>query len=251
MWCPRLAGCIQQGVIEMAGPVWSVGNCSLFRLLDDAQLRELEKYARIRSYPKNTAVYCPHDTADGVFLVAKGRVRLCSTTDDGKQAILAFVETGEIFGELALLDAGGREDRAETLVDSTIILLAAERLRRLMNSSMDLTLGITKLIGLRRMRIERRLRSLLFRSNRERLVHLLVDLAGQYGKATKEGLLIDVKLSHQELASIIGATRETVTATLGEMQQNGLLTIGRQRIAILDLRRLAFEANLPVPTLSR
>jgi len=72
-------------------------------------------------------------------------------------------------------------------------------------------------------------------------------LAGQYGKSTKDGLLIDIKLSHQELASIIGSTRETVTATLGEMQASGLLTIGRQRIAILDIRRLAFEANLPVP----
>jgi len=231
----------------MAGPVWSVGNCSLFRLLNETQLRELEKYARVRSYPKNNALYCPRDAADGVFLVASGRVRLCSTTSDGKQAILAFVEPGEIFGELALLDSGEREERAETVVDSTIVLLSAERLRLLMNTSIDLTLGVTKLIGLRRLRVERRLRSLLFRSNRERLVHLLVDLAGQYGKSTKDGLLIDIKLSHQELASIIGSTRETVTATLGELQQSGLLTIGRQRIAILDIRRLAFEVNLPVP----
>jgi len=231
----------------MAGPVWSVGNCSLFRLLNETQLRELEKYARVRTYPKNNALYCPRDTADGVFLVASGRVRLCSTTSDGKQAILAFVEPGEIFGELALLDSGEREERAETVVDSTIVLLSAERLRLLMNTSIDLTLGVTKLIGLRRLRVERRLRSLLFRSNRERLVHLLVDLAGQYGKSTKDGLLIDIKLSHQELASIIGSTRETVTATLGELQQSGLLTIGRQRIAILDIRRLAIEANLPVP----
>jgi len=231
----------------MAGPVWSVGNCSLFRLLNETQLRELEKYARVRSYPKNNALYCPRDAADGVFLVASGRVRLCSTTSDGKQAILAFVEPGEIFGELALLDSGEREERAETVVDSIIVLLSAERLRLLMSTSIDLTLGVTKLIGLRRLRVERRLRSLLFRSNRERLTHLLVDLAGQYGKSTKDGLLIDIKLSHQELASIIGSTRETVTATLGEMQASGLLTIGRQRIAILDIRRLAFEANLPVP----
>jgi len=60
-------------------------------------------------------------------------------------------------------------------------------------------------------------------------------------------LWIDIKLSHQELASIIGATRETVTTTLAKMQQSGLLTIGRQRIAILHIRRLAFEANLPIP----
>ena len=79
------------------------------------------------------------------------------------------------------------------------------------------------------------------------MVHLLVELASQYGKSTKDGLLIDITLSRQELASIIGSTLETVTATLGELQQSGLLTIGRQRIAILDIRRLAFEANFSVP----
>lgn len=228
----------------MSRPIWSIENCSLFRLLNDEQLRELEKRARIRSYPKNSAIYAPTDSADGVFLVASGRVRLCSSTADGKQAILALIEPGEVFGELALLDSAGREERAETTIESTIVLLAAEPLRQLMNHSMELTLGVTKLIGLRRVRVERRLRSLLFRSNRERLSHLLIDLVAQYGRETNDGILINIKLSHQELASIIGATRETVTTTLGEMQLAGLVKIGRQRIILVDPARLAKEADV-------
>ncbi len=227
--------------------MWSIGNCSLFRILNDTQLGELERFARIRTLPKNSAVYTPSDAADGVFLVAAGRVRLCSTTSEGKQTIMALVEPGEIFGEMSLIDPSRREERAETVVPSTIVLLSADRVRQLMNSSIDLTLGITKLIGLRRIRVERRLRSLLFRSNRERLMHLLVDLAAQYGKLTADGLLINIKLSHQELASIIGATRETVTATLGELQQESLVKLGRQRIIIVDPRRLAAGVNLPEP----
>lgn len=185
-----------------------------------------------------------------MFLLAQGRVRICWTTPDGKQAILAFVEPGELFGELALVQRGEREERAETATDSTVVLLPGDELRRLMESSADVSLGVTKLIGLRRKRVERRLRSLLFRSNRDRLADLLLELVEQYGRNTHEGVLLDIKLSHQELASIIGATRETVTTLLGEMQLDGLLKVSRQKIVVRDLRRLAADQGTPVPKVS-
>ena len=116
-----------------------------------------------------------------------------------------------------------------------------------MEESPGLALGVTKLIGLRRKRVERRLRSLLFRSNRERLTQLLLDLTDQYGNATTEGVEMGIKLSHQDLASIIGATRETVTTVLGEMQSEGLLRIERQKLIVLDLPRLAADATQPLP----
>ncbi|MEZ6134051.1 MAG: Crp/Fnr family transcriptional regulator [Pirellulaceae bacterium] len=102
---------------------------------------------------------------------------------------------------------------------------------------------MTKLIGLRRKRIERRLKSLLFRNNRDRLTHLLTELAEQYGNATTEGIELGLRLSHQDLASIIGATRETVTTLLGEMQSEGLVKIHRQRLVVLDIPRLGASLN--------
>jgi len=227
--------------------LWYVRNCSLFERLTENQLSDMERHARIRSYPKGSAVYLPNDETDSAFLLADGRIRICSTTPDGKQAILAFVEPGEIFGELALVQPGEREERAEAAVNSTVVLLPGSQLRDLMEASPHLTLGVSKLIGLRRQRIERRLRSLLFRSNRDRLGSLLLELVEQYGRMTNEGLLVGIKLSHQELANIIGVTRETVTVLLGEMQLEGLLKVGRQKIVIRDLPRLAAMIGAPVP----
>jgi CRP-like cAMP-binding protein len=231
----------------MPQQVWYVRNCSLFQWLNEEQLSGLERRARIRSFPKNSAVYMPSDSADGVFLLAEGRIRICSSTPDGKQAILAFIEPGELFGELALIESRGREERAEAAADSTVVLLPGDEVRRLMEASAALTLGITKLIWFRRTRVERRLRNLLFRSNRDRLAHLLLELVEQYGRKMNEGVLVDIKLSHQELASIIGATRETVTALLGEMQLEGLLKVSRQRIVVRDLQRLAAQSDVPAP----
>ncbi|MEZ6078873.1 MAG: Crp/Fnr family transcriptional regulator [Pirellulaceae bacterium] len=174
-------------------------------------------------------------------------MQICSTTNEGKQCILALIEPGELFGELAIVDSSAREERAETVQNSTVVLLPGDHLRQLMEESPGLALGVTKLIGLRRKRVERRLRSLLFRSNRERLTQLLLDLTDQYGNATTEGVEMGIKLSHQDLASIIGATRETVTTVLGEMQSEGLLRIQRQKLILLDLPRLAATSTQPFP----
>lgn len=218
---------------------WYIKNCRLFETLLPEQLDRLERRARVCKLPKKTPVYLPSDAADGVLLLADGRVKLCSTTSEGKRAILAFIEAGEIFGELSLVGESEREEHAETVLASTIVLLPGDDLRELMAESAELTLGVTKLIGWRRKRIERRLKTLLFQSNRERLIYLLLDLGEQYGESTAEGLLLSIRLSHQDLASIIGTTRESVTVLLGELQLDGHLKVGRQRIVLKDINRLA------------
>lgn len=228
----------------MAQTFWHVRNCSLFQRLTEPQLEELEKKARIKKFPKGATLYLPTDRSDGTFLVAEGRIRICSTTPEGKQTILAFIEPGELFGELSLLDSSSREERAEAALNSTVVYLPSDHLRALMEVSAPLALGVTKLIGFRRKRIERRLKSLLYRNNRERLTHLLLELSEQYGNATSEGIELSIRLSHQDLASIIGATRETVTTLLGEMQSEKLLQIRRQRLLILDLRKLAGDSAI-------
>jgi CRP-like cAMP-binding protein len=233
----------------MADCVWYIKNCRLFERLTADQFARLERRARVRRIPKNTPVYLPSDAATGVFLLAEGRVKLCSSTPDGKQAILALIEPGELFGELALLDESEREEHAETMMASTLVLLAGETIEQLMNESPQLVLGVTKLIGLRRRRIERRLKSLLFRSNRERLIHLLLDLASQYGQPSEDGILLSIPLSHQDLASIIGATRETVTTLLGELQLERLIKVARQRLVIRELKRLAACVEVKPPAL--
>jgi CRP/FNR family cyclic AMP-dependent transcriptional regulator len=226
---------------------WYIKNCQLFERLSIDKLTRLEQRARVRRFPKGSSIYLPSDEDEGICLLVEGRVKICSSTPDGKQAILAFIEPGELFGELALVDATARDENAEAAADSTVVLLPLDVLQRLMEESPALALGVTKLIGLRCKRIERRLRSLLFRSNRDRLVHLLLDLAEQYGERTAEGVLLSIKLSHQDLAAVIGATRETVTVLLGQLQLDGLLKVSRQRIVIRAIERLARIADMAIP----
>ena len=234
----------------MSERLWYLKSCDLFKQLSADQLTALEARCRVRSFPRGTPIYLPADYADGVLLLAQGRVKIGSFTEEGKQTILAFVEPGEIFGELSLTGSEEREEYAEAVDKSIVVLISNEVIQELLAENPAVSMGVTKLFGLRRRRIERRLKYLLFRSNRERLVHLLLELAEQYGRQTPEGVELGIKLSHQDLASIIGSTRETVTVVLGELQSEGRLKLGRRKVVLTDMPQLASSVNTSVPQLN-
>jgi CRP-like cAMP-binding protein len=228
---------------------WFLKNCALFERLTPAQIARLEQRSQAKRFPRGSLVYVPSDAGESVLLLTTGRVKLYHITSDGKQALLALIDPGELFGELAVFDGGQREEFAEAMDGTTVLRIPAEEIIRLMESHPDVSLGVTRLMGLRRRRIERRLKSLLFRSNRERLIHLLMELADRYGRRTHAGVEIGVKLSHQDLASIIGSTRETVTVVLGELRSEGSLLIERRQIVLTQMEHLAHSINLSPPKL--
>jgi len=234
----------------MSETIWHLKRCHLFERLAAAETARLESRSLIRTFQRRSPIFLPGDRADDVLLLASGRVKICSLTDEGKQAILAFIEPGELFGELAVIGLATREDFCEATEKSTVVLIPREEMLRLMESHPEVSLGVTRLMGLRRRRIERRLKHLLFQSNRQRLVHLLLELVEQYGLTTAEGIELRIKLSHQDLADVIGSTRETVTVVLGELQAEGLLTIGRRRIVIRRLEVLAADVSQSPPVVA-
>lgn len=231
----------------MADSFWYIKNCNLFAQLSASDIAQLESQSRMRTLKKGEPVYLPHEQADGVLLVASGRVKICHATPDGKQSILGFVDTGEVFGELSLLGTEKRDEYVETTEKTTLVLLPKQALEEVIRKYPSIVLGVTKLIGSRRQRVEKRLRNLLFRSNRERVIHLLLELCEKYGVISENAIALNIRLSHQEMACIIGSTRETVTVVLGQLQKEGFLKIARRRVVITDLDRLAREVNESAP----
>ena len=231
----------------MAECFWYMKNCNLFSQVAAEDIAWLEGQSRMRKLKRGEPVYLPSQSVDGVILIASGRVKICHTTPEGKQAILDFIDAGEIFGELALLDAQERDEYAETTEKTTLIVIPKAQMQALIRKYPQIVLGVTKLIGLRRQKVERRLRNLLFRSNRERVVHLLMELAEKYGENVPEGVGLKIRLSHQEMASVVGSTRETVTVVLGQLQAENMINIARRKIVISDMAKLAKEVNEPVP----
>ncbi|MFO0811100.1 MAG: Crp/Fnr family transcriptional regulator [Gemmataceae bacterium] len=226
----------------MSETIWYLKRCPLFENLSSTECRRLESRARLRSLAPREIVYFPAEPGQTVLLLAKGRVKIKAVTPDGRETILAFVEAGEVFGELAILDEAPRDEYAEAVEASQVLALPRDDILWLMERRSDVAMHVTKLLGFRRRRIENRLRNILFRSTRERALALIVELLESHGQAIGTTWEIRVSLSHQEFANLIGATRESVTATLGQLQREGLIAIRRRRIAVVDRRRVTAEA---------
>jgi len=223
---------------------WFLKHCQLFERLSTEELRGLEAVSQFRRFPAGSPVYLPSDRAQTVLLLVAGRVKICQLTAEGKELILALIDPGELFGELALFDSEARNELAETVESSTLVALPGEALTRLLERHAELSLGITRLVGFRRRRIEQRLKNLLFQPLRLRLIHLLLELAQRYGRNTPEGVLIDIRLSQQNLAAIIGSSREGVTLGLGELVASGLLRRQGRRLVVISATALAAAMNV-------
>ncbi len=229
-----------------------LSSCPIIKSLDFGQLEQLATACRARSYNEKCLLSLPTGESRSVFLLASGRARIYHLNSDGRQTVLSFIEPGEVFGELAIVDPSAVLDYVETMDASVVVQIPVAALHQLMETSPAFLMGVTKLIGLRRRRVEQRLKNLLFRSNREKLVHLLLDLVEQYGSQNGIGVELGIRLSHQELANVIGSTRETVTITLGHLRDEGLIHVARQRIVLKRPERLAVmvgreQPRIPIP----
>ena len=227
----------------MADSYWFIKNCNLFEQVSHDDIKWLESRAKMRELKRGEPVYLPSQLDDVVLLVASGRIKTCHVTPEGKQAIIAFVEPGEIFGELALIGGTAQDQHAEATEATKLIAIRINDLQAILHKYSSVSFAITKLIGHRRLKIERRLKNLLFRTNRERIVHLILELTETYGQRTEEGINLGIKLSHQEIVSLIGSTRETVTVVLGQIQQEGKIKTARRKIVVKDLQALADEVK--------
>lgn len=223
----------------MQDRIWYLQNCDLLSKLNSQQLEAIERSSQIKVFPHSSPIYLPAQAADSVMLVIEGLVKICHLTGDGKLSTLAYVKAGEIFGELSLFDSEERGEYCGAVETTTVVRIPSVIMKSLMQSELDIALGVTTLVGLRRKRIENRLKNLLFTSNQQRLTHLLLDLAEQFGTAVEEGIQLSLKLSHQELANLIGTTRETVTILLGKMKSDGHIGGKRQHVILTDIVRLA------------
>lgn len=227
----------------MEGKLWYLKHCDLFGELTPEQIERLESHALIRRFKRQETVYAPGEPGRSVLVLASGRVKIKHITSDGKETILAFIDEGEIFGELALLGEVPRGEYAEAVADSQILMIPQEDILWLMEQRSDLALSITKLVGWRRRRVENRLRNILFLSSRDRMVHMLLELIDSHGDRRGDVCEIRLPLTHQDLASLIGLTRETVTVILGQLQLERLIKVQRRRITVLNCRRLSEEGG--------
>jgi CRP/FNR family transcriptional regulator len=199
----------------------------IFRDLSNDDLTSLERSTKMTTVRKGRVIYRQGDTAEGLFLLKQGRVRLSWYGHYGKKLELAVLEPGTFFGDMPLLGERMRLADAEAIEDSTLCVMSQLDIERLVLAKPYVALRMLEVLGRRLAATEQRLEDMTYRGVPERLASVLLRLASDRG-----GVIEGV--THQDLGDMVGAYRETVTAVLDKLQAAGYIELGRRRIQIVN-----------------
>lgn len=225
--------------------LWCMENFDLLRHLSMLERERLRRLVRTLRYKRGESIYLPGDPGDTIYFLRKGRVKLAYLDESGKRLTLMIRQKGEPFGEVALAGEEERKLIAEALDNIELCAISTSTLLRFAQENPSLSLTISKLVGLRLSEIENRLEDLLFKDVPTRLARLLVKLCEGFGEGAGEHQhVIPLKLTHQDIADLIGSARETTSIVLGEFEEEGLIEKERTHIIIHDLEGLRAKANL-------
>jgi len=189
-------------------------------------------------FKKDQFIYFPNERATHIYMIVNGRVKIGHYLDDGKEVTTSILSTGEIFGELALAGEDERRDFAQAMDQVTICPLSLDDLKELMKENKELSFKLLKLVGLRLMKLERKLELLVFKDARTRIIEFLKDSASWKGKKVGFETMIPTKLTHKDIAALTGTSRQTVTTILNELKDKNLINFDRRKILIRDIDQL-------------
>jgi len=219
--------------------LWYFESVNLFDVLCPHKTKVMDQKHEFRSFKKDQFIYIPNEEASHIYMIAQGRVKIGHYLDDGQEVVSAILTTGEIFGELALAGEEKRRDFAQVMDNDTEICpLSIDELKSLMKEDKELSFRLLKLVGLRLMRLERKLELLVFKDARTRIIEFLKDAASWKGKKVGFETMIPTKLTHKDIASLTGTSRQTVTTILNELKEQNLIYFDRKKILIRDLANL-------------
>lgn len=206
----------------------------LFKSLAPAEVAAFSQMVREKSYPKGSVILFEDDPGDALFVVRSGRVKVVLVAEDGREVILGILGVGEHFGELSLIDDQPRSAHVVAMEESALIVLRRDDFRRRVEENPAVAWALLLELSRRLRRADEKIGSLVLLDVPGRIARVLLDTAAETG-----GDDIEKPLTHQTIAHVIGASRETVSRAMREFVESGWITTVKRKIRIAD--RAALE----------
>ena len=217
-----------------AGRVWRLSEFDIFRDLSEREMDGIARSAPMREVAMGTVLISPDQGGEVLFILKKGRVRIYRLGADGRSLTTSIIEAGQLFGDMVALGQRMDDTYAEALDRCVVCIMSRNDVHQLLLSDPRIAARIAESLGARVAELERRLGDTVLKSVPARIASALAAMAGD-GRA-------DVRLTHEQLADLVGTTRETTTKVLGDLRDRRLVQLKRGRIVVVDgtgLRRVA------------
>ena len=195
------------------------------------------------SLTRGQVVFREGDARDELYVVAEGKIKLGRSSADGRENLLAIIGPGEMFGELSLFDPGPRTATATAVTDARVLALSHPDLRPWLTGRPEVALSLLRQVARRLRRTNEVLGDLVFSDVPGRVAKALLDLSKRFGIPSEEGVHVSHDLTQEELAQLVGASRETVNKALADFASRGWLRLEARAVVLLDPERLARRAR--------
>lgn len=210
----------------------------LFKGIDPAELDHFGELLREKSYPKGSVILFEDDPGDALFIVRTGGVKVVLVAEDGREVILGMLGVGEHFGELSLIDDQPRSAHVIAMEESSLLVLRRDDFRRRVEANPSVAWSLLTELSHRLRRADGKIGSLVLLDVPGRIARLLLDSA-----TAGEHDLVDRPLTHQTIAHLIGASRETVSRAMRSFHDSGWIATERRRIRLTDRPALEGRAR--------
>ncbi|MDX6307961.1 MAG: family transcriptional regulator, cyclic receptor protein [Nocardioidaceae bacterium] len=221
----------------------SLRNAPLFRGLDEEAAEALTaslKQTRIR---RGDVLFSEGDEGDRLYIVTQGKVKLGRSSVDGRENLLAILGPGQMFGELSLFDPGPRSATVTAVTDCTMQSLSHEELGSWLDGRPEVARGLLSQLAGRLRRANDVVADLVFSDVPGRVAKALLDLSSRFGRIADDGVHVHHDLTQEELAQLVGASRETVNKALADFASRGWLRLEARSVVLLDVDRLKRRAR--------
>lgn len=215
----------------------------LFAALDPEGAAALRSSLIERAVSKGEVLFAEGDPGDRMYVILEGKVKLGRTSGDGRESLLLILGPGEMFGELSLFDPGPRTSTATALTDAVVLGLGNEQLRPWLAGRPEVAAALLQALARRLRRQNEAMADLVFSDVPGRVAKALMDLGEKFGEVTPDGLMVTHDMTQEELAQLVGASRETVNKALADFAQRGWIRLESRQVLILDIERLGKRAR--------
>jgi CRP-like cAMP-binding protein len=231
----------EEGLVTETGV--GLANTPLFAALDDDAAAALRSCMTDVKVARGRTLFNEGDPGDRLYVVTEGKIKLGRTAADGRENLLAILGPGEMFGELSLFDPGPRTATATAVTDTSVLGLGHDELEPWLTGRPEVAAQLLGALAQRLRRTNEAMADLVFSDVPGRVAKALLDLARRFGVQSEDGLHVTHDLTQEELAQLVGASRETVNKALADFASRGFLRLEARAVVILDIERLSRRAG--------
>ncbi len=215
----------------------------LFSGLDDEATESLATSMSETHLDRSEVLFREGDSGDRLYVVTEGKMKLGRSSADGRENLLAVLGPGQMFGELSLFDPGPRSATATAVTDCRLASLGHTELQRWLIDRPDVARGLLFQLANRLRRTNEVVADLVFSDVPGRVAKALLDLSTRFGRQADDGIHVHHDLTQEELAQLVGASRETVNKALADFANRGWLRLEPRSVVLVDAERLRRRAR--------